>query len=98
VALGPKYRQKVRDAEELMALLQRARDSHDAAVRRGQAEPFGPYKIIGWTVQTRAPAEKGHAVGDVRGEGGVERLQEVGDHMVGTDSTTVSPPTRLSSS
>jgi len=45
VALGPKYRQKVRDESALMALLERARDSHDAAVARGEAEPFEP-KIL----------------------------------------------------
>jgi tellurite resistance protein TerC len=37
IALGPKYRQKVRDEPALMALLERAHASHDAAVRRGQA-------------------------------------------------------------
>jgi tellurite resistance protein TerC len=41
VALGPKYRQKVRDEPALMALLDRARDSHDAAVTRGEAAPTG---------------------------------------------------------
>ncbi len=46
VALGPKYRQKVRDEPALMALLQRARDSHDAAVDRGEAPPAGPSKIL----------------------------------------------------
>ncbi|HWM74941.1 MAG TPA: TerC family protein [Nocardioides sp.] len=45
VAFGPKYRQKVRDESALMALLERARDSHDAAVARGEAEPFEP-KIL----------------------------------------------------
>jgi tellurite resistance protein TerC len=40
VALGPKYKQKVRNEAELMALLEKARDSHDAAVERGEAEPF----------------------------------------------------------
>jgi tellurite resistance protein TerC len=39
ISLGPKYRQKARDEKELMALLQRARDSHDAAVHRGEAKP-----------------------------------------------------------
>lgn len=46
VALGPKYRQKVHDEPALMALLERARDSHDAAVDRGEAEPAGVPKII----------------------------------------------------
>jgi tellurite resistance protein TerC len=46
VALGPKYRQKVRDEPELMALLERARESHDAAVDRGQATPTGRPKIL----------------------------------------------------
>ncbi|SHN29969.1 TerC family protein [Cryptosporangium aurantiacum] len=46
VALGPKYRQMVRDEPALMALLQRARDSHDAAVERGEAPPAGPSKIL----------------------------------------------------
>ncbi len=46
VALGPEYRQKARDEQELMALLQKARDSHDAAVDRGEAEPTGPSKLL----------------------------------------------------
>ncbi|HET6627963.1 MAG TPA: TerC family protein [Nocardioidaceae bacterium] len=46
VALGPKYKQKARGEDELMALLERARDSHDAAVDRGEAEPAGAPKII----------------------------------------------------
>jgi tellurite resistance protein TerC len=46
VALGPKYRQKVRDEPALIALLQRARDSHDAAVTRGEAAPIGAPKIL----------------------------------------------------
>ena len=46
VALGPKYRQQVRDEPALMALLERARGSHDAAVARGQAAPAGPLKIL----------------------------------------------------
>ena len=46
VALGPKYRQKVRDEPALMALLERARDSHDAAVTRGEAAPTGAPKIL----------------------------------------------------
>lgn len=40
IALGPKYKQEVRDEHALMSLLERARDSHDAAVERGEAEPF----------------------------------------------------------
>ncbi|MBC7593584.1 MAG: TerC family protein [Kineosporiaceae bacterium] len=46
VALGPKYRQKVRDEPTLMALLQRARDSHDNAAARGEAAPTGEPKIL----------------------------------------------------
>ena len=46
VALGPKYRQKVRDESALIALLERARDSHDAAVTRGEAAPTGAPKIL----------------------------------------------------
>ncbi len=46
VALGPKYRQKARDEEELMELLQRARASHDAAIDRGEAEPTGPSQLL----------------------------------------------------
>jgi tellurite resistance protein TerC len=46
VALGPTYRQKVHDEPALMALLERARDSHDAAVARGDASPVGPPKIV----------------------------------------------------
>ena len=46
VALGPKYRQKVRDEPALIALLERARDSHDAAVTRGEAAPTGAPKIL----------------------------------------------------
>ncbi|HEX8304325.1 MAG TPA: TerC family protein [Jatrophihabitans sp.] len=42
IALGPKYRQKVRDEPALMALLERARASHDAAVRRGEAVSSPP--------------------------------------------------------
>jgi tellurite resistance protein TerC len=37
IKLGPKYRQMVRNEPELMDLLGRARDSHDAAVARGEA-------------------------------------------------------------
>jgi tellurite resistance protein TerC len=39
VALGPKYKAKVRDEPALMELLERARDSHDEAVSRGDAKP-----------------------------------------------------------
>ena len=46
LALGPKYRQKVRDEPALMALLERARASHDAAVARGDAAPIGEPKIL----------------------------------------------------
>lgn len=42
IALGPKYRQKVRDEPDLMALLERARASHDAAVQRGEAVTSPP--------------------------------------------------------
>lgn len=42
MALGPKYRQKVRDEPALMELLERARASHDAAVARGEAVPASP--------------------------------------------------------
>jgi tellurite resistance protein TerC len=40
LALGPKYRQMVRDEPALMELLDRAAANHDEAVDRGQAEPF----------------------------------------------------------
>lgn len=46
VDLGPKYRQKVRDEPALMALLERARHSHHAAVARGDAPPTGPPRIL----------------------------------------------------
>jgi len=46
VKLGPKYKKKVRDEDELMQLLQRARDSHEQAVERGEAQPAGPSKIL----------------------------------------------------
>ena len=46
VALGPKYKQKARDEPELMALLERARDNHDAAVTRGETTPAGEPKIL----------------------------------------------------
>ncbi len=49
IALGPRYRQKARDEPALMSLLERARDSHDAAVTRGHAAPVGPPKIVGPT-------------------------------------------------
>jgi hypothetical protein len=42
VTLGPKYHQKVRDEPALMELLERARVSHDAAVRRGEAVTSPP--------------------------------------------------------
>ncbi|GAA4428818.1 TerC/Alx family metal homeostasis membrane protein [Georgenia halophila] len=44
--LGPKYRQMVRDERALRELLERAVASHDAAVARGEADRFGPTKII----------------------------------------------------
>ncbi|BBX19912.1 transporter [Mycolicibacterium duvalii] len=40
LALGPKYRQMVRDEAELIDLLNRAAAKHDEAVARGHAEPF----------------------------------------------------------
>ena len=46
IALGPKYREMVRDEPALMALLERARDSHQAAVDRGHAAPAGDPKIV----------------------------------------------------
>ncbi|MEU4364417.1 TerC family protein [Promicromonospora sp. NPDC023987] len=46
VTLGPKYRQMVRDEAKLMALLEDALASHDAAVARGEAEPIGEPKIV----------------------------------------------------
>ena len=46
LALGPKYQQQARDQRELMELLKRARDSHDNAVARGDAQPVGPPKLI----------------------------------------------------
>ena len=46
VALGPWHRQRVRDEPALMALLERARDSHDAAVARGDAAPAGAPKVV----------------------------------------------------
>ena len=46
VALGPKYRQRARDEEPLMELLHQARDSHEAAVARGEAKPAGPSKLL----------------------------------------------------
>jgi tellurite resistance protein TerC len=46
IALGPKYRKKVRDEPALVALLERALASHDAAVARGEAAPIGPPKIV----------------------------------------------------
>jgi tellurite resistance protein TerC len=46
IALGPKYRQMMKNEPALMELLERAVASHDAAVERGEAEPFGPTKIV----------------------------------------------------
>ena len=46
VALGPKYRQRARDEEPLMELLHQARDSHEAAVARGEAKPARPSKLL----------------------------------------------------
>ena len=46
IALGPKYRQLVRDEAELMDLLERALASHDAAVARGEAPPFDDPQIV----------------------------------------------------
>ena len=40
VALGPKYRRKVRDEPELMALLTRARESHEQAHGEHHVEPL----------------------------------------------------------
>jgi tellurite resistance protein TerC len=40
LALGPKYRQLVRDEPALIDLLDRAAVKHDEAVGRGEAEPF----------------------------------------------------------
>lgn len=42
LALGPKYRQLVRDEAALMDLLERAAAKHGEAVSRGHAEPFTP--------------------------------------------------------
>ena len=46
VALGPKHREKARGEQDLMELMQRARDSHDAAVDRGEARPTGPSRLL----------------------------------------------------
>lgn len=46
VALGDKYTQRARDEADLMALLDRARDSHRAAVERGDAKQAGDPKIL----------------------------------------------------
>ncbi len=46
VALGPKYKQKVRDEDALMELLERARDTHDDAVSRGEGEPDKGEKLL----------------------------------------------------
>ncbi|OBK20078.1 TerC family protein [Mycobacterium asiaticum] len=40
MALGPKYQQQVRGEPALIELLERAADSHDEAVDRGEAEQF----------------------------------------------------------
>ena len=37
---------RVHATEEVIALLERARDSHDAAVTRGEAAPIGAPKIV----------------------------------------------------
>lgn len=42
LALGPKYRQLVRDEDALIELLDRAAAKHDEAVERGEAAPFTP--------------------------------------------------------
>ncbi|MGE2736511.1 TerC family protein [Mycolicibacterium vaccae] len=42
LALGPKYRQMVRDEKSLTDLLDRAAAKHDEAVQRGQAQPYTP--------------------------------------------------------
>jgi tellurite resistance protein TerC len=55
IALGPKYRQMVRDEAALMELLQNALASHDEAVRRGQAAPIGPTQIVTRTMTQRRP-------------------------------------------
>jgi tellurite resistance protein TerC len=39
IKLGPKYRQMIRDEPTLMAALEQCRESHDAAVLRGQTSP-----------------------------------------------------------
>jgi tellurite resistance protein TerC len=39
VKLGPKYKQMARDADGLLDLVERAHDSHEAAVARGEAPP-----------------------------------------------------------
>ncbi|WP_127125615.1 TerC/Alx family metal homeostasis membrane protein [Georgenia sp. SYP-B2076] len=46
IALGPKYRQMVRDEPALMELLERAKESHETAVDRGQAPPAGETQIV----------------------------------------------------
>lgn len=46
VALGSKYKRKVREQESLKQLFEKVIVSHDAAVERGEAEPFGETKII----------------------------------------------------
>ncbi|KUI41659.1 transporter [Mycobacterium sp. IS-1590] len=42
LALGPKYRQMVRDEDALIELLDRAAAKHGEAVERGEAAPFTP--------------------------------------------------------
>ncbi|MCV7078578.1 TerC family protein [Mycobacterium szulgai] len=46
MALGPKYRQLVRDEQALVDLLERAAAKHDEAVERGEAEPFARTGLI----------------------------------------------------
>lgn len=46
IALGPRYKQMARDESALMALLERARSSHQAAVERGESEPLGPSRLL----------------------------------------------------
>jgi tellurite resistance protein TerC len=46
IALGPKYRQMVRDEAALMALFEHALANHDAAVARGEAASIGEPKIV----------------------------------------------------
>ncbi len=46
VALGPKYKQKLRDEDALMRLMERARESHAAVVARGESKSAGEVKIV----------------------------------------------------